>query len=92
MKPILFAVVAIIGPVFSVGCVIAGCGGHDAAWHNGYTYAQDNSGNASQEVIPGVFTKADWCQIARKYAIAGPVGGDFIAGCEQGLSGAGIYG
>ena len=69
---------------------IAGCG-HDAAWQNGYTYATDNVGNASN-VRPGLLTKADWCAIGERYATAGPTGGDFIAGCVQALTDAGVYG
>lgn len=83
--------IAVAGMLLAL-LLIAGCGGHDAAWHNGYTYAVDNAGQASQEVGVAGFTKADWCQIAEKYATAGPTGGDFVAGCTQGLSDSGIYG
>jgi hypothetical protein len=81
--------VAAIAALLLLG--IAGCG-HDAAYQNGYNYATDNSGQASQEVGVAGFTKADWCAIAERYATAGPTGGDFIAGCVQGLTDSGVYG
>jgi hypothetical protein len=80
------AVIGMLSAVF----LLAGCG-HDAAWNNGYNYATDNSVNAQDVGVAG-FSKADWCQIARKYAIAGPTGGDFVSGCIQGLSDSGVYG
>ncbi|HUZ55930.1 MAG TPA: hypothetical protein VMU94_25810 [Streptosporangiaceae bacterium] len=74
-----------------VALALAGCGGHNTAWHNGYTYATDNAGNAQDVGVAG-FTKADWCAIGRRYATAGPTGLGFIAGCVQGLTDSGIYG
>ena len=70
--------------------LITACG-QDAAWQNGYNYAVDNSGSASQFLIPGITNESEWCAISQKYAIAGPVGGDFTAGCEAGLNDAGVY-
>lgn len=70
--------------------LMSGCG-HDAAWKNGYNYAIDNSGNASQFLVPGITNESEWCGIVEKYATAGPVGGNFVAGCEAGLHDAGVY-
>jgi hypothetical protein len=46
----------------------------------------------TQDVGPGLLTKEAWCGIGERYATAGPIGGDFIAGCVQGLTDAGVYG
>ncbi len=72
---------------------LAGCGAsHDAQWQNGYNYAIDNSGNASQYLVPGITTQSDWCAISEKWAAAsGPIGGDWTSGCIAGLKAAGIY-
>jgi hypothetical protein len=72
--------------------LIAGCGsGHDAQYKNGYNYAFHNSGQASQDMVPGVFNQNDWCAVGEKYAAYdGPIGGDWMSGCLAGLQDAGV--